>query len=159
MLIRKLISCDAGTSLSISCGLLLVFFSCLVLTPSVIAIAETASTNAQPRYIPPELQVSDPNVRALLDSAKESADLGNDGEYLSSLQKALEASVQQKSVGDKAIIEANLGSYYFAQGKLEDARSEWVKSLSDGIAVSNLVLQADVLVALSSLQQGSSHLD
>src|ERR1019366_4701802 len=139
---------------------ILAFVVCLFsLSPCAIAAPERSPTTPHQRYVPPELQVVDPNVKAYLDSAEESAKLGNDGECLTSLQKALELATKQKSLADKGIVEARLGVYYFTQGKLEDAKSQWVSSLSDGMAVSNLVLQADVLVALAALQQGSGHLD
>jgi len=130
-----------------------------VLSPLAIAAAQTSPTTTPQRYVPPELQIADPNVKAYLDSADKSAKLGNDGECLTSLQKALELATKQKSLADKGIVEDGLAVYYFTQGKLEDARSQWVNSLSDGMAVSNLVLQADVLVALATLQQTSGHLD
>lgn len=129
------------------------------LAPCAIATLETSPATAHQRYVPPELQVADPNVRASLDSAEQLAKLGNDGECLTSLQKALELATKEKSLGDRGIVEDKLAVYYFMQGKLEDAKSQWVNSLSDGMAVSNLVLQADVLVALATLQQVSGHLD
>jgi CHAT domain-containing protein/ATP/maltotriose-dependent transcriptional regulator MalT len=127
-------------------------------SPIAIAAAQTAPT-AHQNYVPPELQVADPNVKAYLDSAEKSAKLGNDGESLTSLQKALELATKEKFLADRGIVEDKLAVYYFTQGKLEDAKSQWVNSLSDGMAVSNLVLQADVLVALATLQQTSGHLD
>jgi CHAT domain-containing protein len=142
-----------------SCPLALVVVYVFLLSSFAIAGAQTSLTAAPQKYVPPELQVADPNVRTYLDSAEKSARLGNDGECLASLQKALELATKQKSLADKGIVEAGLGVYYFARGKLEDAKSQWVNSLSDGVAVSNLVLQADVLVALATLQQGSGHLD
>jgi tetratricopeptide (TPR) repeat protein len=109
--------------------------------------------------VPPELRVTDPGVKALLDSAEKSAKLGNYGECLAALQKALELATKQRFVADKAIVEDKVAVYYFTQGKLEDAKSQWLSSLSDGVAVSNLVLQADVLVALSALSQQGGDLD
>ena len=110
-------------------------------------------------YVPPELQVSDSNIKALLDAAQKSAKLGNYSESLTSLQKALQLAKKQKSLGDRAIVEDWFALYYFTQGRVEDAKVQWLNALSDGMAVSNLVLQADVLVALSALQQVSGHLD
>jgi tetratricopeptide (TPR) repeat protein len=130
-----------------------------LLSPLAIAAAQTPPITTPERYVPPELQVADLNVKAYLDSAEKSAKLGNDGECLTSLQKALELATKQKSLADKGIVEDKLAVYYFTQGKLENAKSQWVNSLSDGMAVPNLVLQADVLVALATLQQVSGHLD
>ncbi|MGA9414186.1 MAG: hypothetical protein WBV60_05800 [Terriglobales bacterium] len=136
--------------------LLFVFF---LLSSFAIAALEASQPATHQKYVPPELQVADPNVKAYLDSAEKAAELGNDGECLTSLQKALELATKRESLADKGIVETRLGVYYFAQGKVEDAKSQWANSLSDGMAVSNLVLQADVLVALAALQQASGHLD
>jgi tetratricopeptide (TPR) repeat protein len=130
-----------------------------LLSALAIAGAQTSPTAAPQKYVPPELQAVDPNVKAYLDSTENSAKLGNDGECLTSLQKALELATKQKSLADKGLVEDTLAVYYFTQGKLEDAKSQWVNPLSDGMAVSNAVLQADVLVALATLQQTSGHLD
>ncbi len=105
------------------------------------------------------MQVVNPDVKSLLDSAEKSAKSGNYGECSSALQKALDLAIEQKSLSDRAIVEDKLAVYYFTQGKVEEAKSQWLNSLSDGTTVSNLVLQADVLVALAALQQVSGHLD
>ncbi len=131
----------------------------LLLSQFAAAAPQASPTTAHKDYVPPELQVTDPNVKAALDSADKSGKLGNYGECLKFLQKALELATSQKSLADRAIVEDKFAVYYFIQGKLEDAKSQWINSLSDGVTVSNLVLQADVLVALSSLQQLSGHLD
>ncbi len=123
------------------------------------ATATAETSNGSRRYIPPELQASDPGIKALLDSAEQSAKQGNYGNCLTSLQKAIELATKEKSTGDKTIVESRLAVYYFTQGKLEKAKSLWLGSLSDGISVSNLVLQADVLVALSALSQQGGNLE
>lgn len=155
---QRLSSCKVS-ALPSSLFALVFAFVCLFLPSPCGAAPETASTAAHERYVPPELQVADPNVKAYLDSAEQSTKLGNDGDCLTSLQKALELATKEKSVADRGIVENKLAVYYFAQGKLEDAKSLWVNSLSDGMEVSNLVLQADVLVALAALQQAGGHLD
>ena len=55
------------------------------------------------------------------------------------------------------MVEDKFAAFYFVQGKLGTQRSQWVNSLSDATAVSNLVLEADVLIALSLLEQASGH--
>jgi tetratricopeptide (TPR) repeat protein len=155
---QRRLDADASTELS-SHFPLLVFVVCFLLL-SLCAVANPQSSDVlQQAYVPPELQVTDPDVKALLDSAEKSAKLGNYGEYLISLQKAFDLATKQKSLPDRGIVEDKIAVYYFTQGKLEDAKSQWLNSLTDGMAVSNLVLQADVLVALSALLQVSGHLD
>jgi CHAT domain-containing protein len=128
----------------------------VVLIPLLCVLDFASAAN---NYVPPELQVADSNIKAFLDSAEKSSKLGEYDDCRTFLEKALELATKQRSVADKAIVEDVLGAYYFAQGKLEGAKSQWLNSLSDGVTVSNLVLQADVLVALSGLQQASGHLD
>jgi CHAT domain-containing protein len=103
--------------------------------------------------------VANSELKSLLDAANHSADLGNYEECFATLQTALDFSTRRNSLGDKAIVEDHLAVAYFTQGKLNDAKSQWLSSLSDGIAVSNLVLQADVLVALSALSQQEGDLN
>jgi CHAT domain-containing protein len=127
---------------------------------SISAIAAPQGGEASRHaYIPTELQVSDPAVKVLVDSAEQSAKVGNYPQCLASLQKALELSTKQKSTGDRAIVESRLAVYYVSQGNLEEAKARWLDSLSDGMAVSNLVLQADVLVALSAMSQQGGNLE
>jgi CHAT domain-containing protein len=136
--------------------LVLVVLYHLLLSQFAVAAPQTT---AHQDYVPPELLVTDPNVKAALESADKSGKLGQYGECLKFLQKALELATSQKALADRAIVEDKFAVYYFTQGKLEDAKAQWINSLSDGVTVSNLVLQADVLVALSALQQISGHLD
>ena len=145
-------SCRVVKSVS---PILVVWLSLLLLC--VMATADPEAPHHA--YVPPELQVADPEIKALLESAENSAKLGNYGEVLAPLEKALELATKLNAVADRAIVEDHLAVYYFTQGKLEDAKSQWLKSLSDGTASSNLVLQADVLVALSALHQSSGHVD
>src|SRR5438093_1150776 len=81
-----------------------------------------------PRYIPPELQVSDPTVKGLLDEATKKTSDGDFTGSFGALQKALELARNHPSAGDKAIIEDLMGVYYFSQGRIEDAKTQWFNS-------------------------------
>ncbi len=94
----------------------------------------------------------------MLDDAEKLANEGNFTGEFDALHKALEGLTRNGSLGDKAILEDHLAVYYFTQGRLEDAKSQWLNSLSDATASANLTLQADVLVALATLQQVTNHL-
>lgn len=143
-----------------SCRLLLiVVIYVLLLSVSSPAASQTSPATTPEQYVPPELQVADPNVKTALDAAEKSANLGNYGECLGYLQKALQLATKQKSPADRAIVENRIAVYYATQGNLQAAKSEWLNALSDGTAVTNLVLQADVLVALSALSQQGGDLD
>ena len=103
--------------------------------------------------VPVELRAADPEVSLLLDAAQSDSDLGNFDAALSKLRTALEVATKKEFVGDKAIAEANLAGAYFALGKIDDALGLYRVSLEDSVAAANFVLQADVLVTLSTLPQ------
>jgi CHAT domain-containing protein len=107
-------------------------------------------------YVPPELQAFDPEVKAYLDSAEKSDQEGNYAESFQQLQKALDLCTRKGLVADRALTEAKLGVALFVQGKLDDAKQQWVRSLSDSVSTSNLVLQADVLVAISIMAEAAT---
>ena len=109
--------------------------------------------------IPSELQVSDPNIKRILDDVDSSTALGKRADCPPYFARAIDLATRDKSLADRGIVEDKFAAYYFTQGKLDDAKSQWIRSLSDGVAVSNLVLQADDLVALSGLEQASGHPD
>src|ERR1035438_2066659 len=105
---QRLISREANAPPSSFCCLVLVVAYLFLLSPRAIAAPETSPTTAHQSYVPPELQVADPSVKAYLDSAEKSAKLGNDGECLTFLQKALELATKQRSPADKGIVEDTL---------------------------------------------------
>ncbi len=109
--------------------------------------------------VPPELQASDPDVKAYLDSAKK---LQQDGDYagvFQQLQKALVLCTQKGLLADKALLEAKLAVAYFVQGKLEDAKQQFLSAFEDSAKTGNPVLQADTLIALSSPARASGKMD
>jgi CHAT domain-containing protein/tetratricopeptide (TPR) repeat protein len=124
----------------------------LIAPKSILAQGATPA-----EYVPPELQVSDVDVKAFVDSGSQAARNGSYDELVSQLQRALELCVKKGFVADKAIVEEDVAAAYFAQGKLDEAKKHWLSALSDGVEASNLVLQADVLVALSSLSQAGGN--
>ena len=109
----------------------------------------------QKDYLPPELQASDPQVKAYLDAATNSADNGDYSEASQQLQKALDFCAKNSFLGDQALIEARLSSAYFLQGKLEDAKRYRLSSFTDSLKTNNLVLQSDNLAALAAIAQVS----
>jgi len=116
------------------------------------------SSEAKKAYSPPELQLSDPDIKALQESASNAASEGRYSEAIGLLQKALLQCTNKGLTADRGIIEDTLASAYFSQGKLQDARDLWANALSDGIKSSNLGLQADALVAMAALAQATGNL-
>jgi hypothetical protein len=75
-----------------------------IVTTIVIVLVSTLSlcqeaTESSKRYVPPEFQPSDAEVKALIDSATESAANGKYSERTQSLQKAL-ARCEEKGFSD-----------------------------------------------------------
>jgi CHAT domain-containing protein/uncharacterized protein HemY len=132
------------------------FLVLMMMFPSSTFAQQTAEGPQD--YVPPELQASDPEIKAYLDTAEKLSREGNYSESFQQLQKTLGVCTGKGLVADKALIEAKLGVASFVQGKLDDAKEYWVHSLSDSQSASNLVLQADVLVAISSMAQGAGNL-
>lgn len=100
--------------------------------------------------IPPELTPADPEIRALLafESCKPNGDAWTD-----MLEKALELANQRGLVGDRALLEASVASADFVQGNAEQAFLLFQKALQDSIDAKRQVLQADILISLSSEAQ------
>jgi len=128
----------------------------LPLITSMFLFGQGTSDRPQ-EYVPPEMQAGDPQVKSHLDSAKQAIKSGNYTESMAQLQRALEVCLKKGIVADKAIIEDSLAVAYFRQGDLNSAKKQWINALSDGVDVSNLVLEADVMVALSSLSQAAGN--
>lgn len=109
---------------------------------------------AQPsRDIPPQEQAADPQVRSLLESAVK---LSEQGDYTASFQQlrnGLDLTIARGLLSDRAILEAKLGASYLLRGNVPGAREQWRNAYSDAVKTDNLVLQADVLVSISSTSQ------
>lgn len=132
-------------------------FTALILFACVLA-ASAQQPSANPRdYTPPELQATGPHVKALIDGAEAAAEDGNYPESLQKLQQALEFCAEKKFLGDQSLVEARLAAGYFMRGRLEQAKRLWLNALSGSIRTGNLVLQADILVSLSSMAQSSGN--
>jgi hypothetical protein len=129
----------------------LVLSACVCLLLSLVAHAQKEP--AANRYTPPELQASDQEVRNLLTSAESKSDSGDYESAFADAKAALELAKKKGLVGDRAITEDSVAVGYFVLGKVDDALRLYRASLQDAIDSSNIVLQADVLVALSTLPQ------
>ena len=123
---------------------------CLLLATCTPGWAQEAKSPQD--YVPPELQASDAEVKAYLDTADRLAKEGKYTEAFQQLQQALGLCVQKK-LPDKALLEAKLATAHFVLGNAEAARQHWLTALNDSGTSGNLVLQADTLVALSSMSQ------
>jgi len=138
--------------------LVLAFVSLLVALASPLSLS--GQTEKAPQdYVPSELQASDPDVKAYLDSVEKLQQDGNYADGFQQLQKALDLCTQKGLFADKALLEAKLAVAYFVQGKLEDANQQFLNSFADSTKTGNLVLQADTLIALTALAQASGKMD
>ncbi len=125
--------------------------ACLCLVFCLTAYSQQAPVPKP--YVPPELQAGDQDVRSLLTSAKSKAEAGEYESAFADSQSALELAEKKGLLGDRAIAEAYVAQGYFASAKLDDSFKYYRASLQHALETSNLVLQADVLVALSALPQ------
>jgi len=138
--------------------LVLAFVSLLMALASPLSLS--GQTEKAPQdSVPPELQASDPDVKAYIDSAEKLQQDGNYADGFQQLQKALDLCTQKGLLADKALLEAKLAVAYFVQGKLEDANQQFLNSFADSTKTGNLVLQADTLIALTALAQASGKMD
>jgi tetratricopeptide (TPR) repeat protein len=105
------------------------------------------------REIPEELQARDPEIRNLLQSVRSDYDAGDYQAAFSKAKTALALAEKKNLVGDKALAEEAVAIGYFYSGDLNHSIKQYRASLQDAVDSSNLVLQADVLVALSTSPQ------
>ena len=122
---------------------------CLVLSPA----ARSQQPPVARPYIPSELQASDQEVRELLAAAESKSEAGEYETAFADSKAALELAEKKGLLGDRAIAEESVATGYFASGKLDESLKLYQASLQHAIDSSNLVLQADALVALSTLPQ------
>jgi CHAT domain-containing protein/tetratricopeptide (TPR) repeat protein len=106
-----------------------------------------------PTTVIPELTATDPDIRALLSPVDGSCKQQNPDESLDRLKKALRAFDGRGLVGDRALVEAALGSVLTGQGNLEMASLAFQRALEDAKEAKNEVLEADMLIAIASEAQ------
>ncbi len=132
-------------------GAVLCLVLCLLLSLGEACAFTEPASKQQEEYIPPELQASDPQVKSYIDASYKLAQQANYAEAFQQLQKALDFCSRKGLVADQALLEAKIAGAYFVQGKLEESKQHWGAAYSDALKTQNLVLQADTLVALSSM--------
>ncbi len=100
--------------------------------------------------IPAELMPADPEIRALLafETCKP-----NGAVWTEKLEKALQMANSRGLVGDRAVLEASLASAVFVQGNAGQAVLLFQKALQDSMDAKRQILQADILISLSSEAQ------
>jgi len=140
---------NASVGLTSPLVLIVFLFFCFLLLPAAAAQQPAASV----RYRPPQLQANDQGVAALLKSAETKSDAGDYDGAFSDCKTAVELADKKGLVADRGIAEDTVAVAYFEQGKLDEAEKFFQASLQDATDSSNLVLQADVLVALSGYPQ------
>jgi tetratricopeptide (TPR) repeat protein len=102
--------------------------------------------------IPAEFLPDDPEIRTLLGFDNRSCK-PSDPNWADKLQKALEIANTRGLMSDRAIVEAALASSQVVQGQTDQAFLLFQKALQDSIETKRQVLQADILVSLSSESQ------
>ncbi|MBZ5646000.1 MAG: CHAT domain-containing protein [Acidobacteriia bacterium] len=114
----------------------------------LVALAAGEDTR-KPRYIPPELKASDPEVRRLLEQAQVDANKGDFQQAILAVEEATRVASAKKLVADMAIAEEAMVSTSLVAGDLEKARAVAQKALEDARSSNNLVVEASVLDSLA----------
>ncbi len=128
------------------------FFAFAVFLASVLPIR--GQQLPRPTYNKPaELQATDPEIRTMLDDTRSACDQANLNDTVERVQKALRIADNRGLVGDRALAEAMLASAYIGQAEIELAFTTFQKALQDAIDSKNGVLEADILISLSSEAQ------
>ena len=102
-------------------------------------------------YEPPELQFTDPEIKAVVDSTKSMQQNGEYEAVTRELQNALQLSIRKKLRTDRALLEALLARVSILRGDLTAAKSYLISAEGVASDVGNLVLEAHVLASLSDL--------
>jgi CHAT domain-containing protein len=110
-------------------------------------------------YVPNEMQVADPEVKTYLDSADSQEKDGDYEQAFLQLEKAFDLCVKKDLHSDKAILEATIAAAYVVRGDIDHAKQFWLSADTDSVAVGNLVLQADALMALSGIARSYQKMD
>jgi CHAT domain-containing protein len=105
---------------------------------------------AQQKYIPPELQAVDPEVREALTAARTRLEAGDLVGAESEVKSAIEIAAAKGLESDKALAEENKALLFFAKGKLSECKLMFSEALQH--ATSSPALQADILTALASFE-------
>lgn len=134
------------------------WLSSILLIGFLTSVAFGQQRSDTDRYLPAELQAGDPDIRKLLREAISDYDSGQDEAGLPKAKAALELAEKKHFVGDKALAEEVVAVGYFRSGNLDESMRSYRASLQDAMQSSNLVLQADVLVGLSTSSQQQQNL-
>jgi len=121
----------------------------LCVTASVSIPCHCQTPSPINRDIPVEFQPADPEIKTLFDEARSATDIGNYDVGFSKAKMALDLAEKKGLIGDRALAEEMVAVGYLDLGKMPDSMNLFHASLQDAVDSSNLVLQADVLVALA----------
>ena len=104
-------------------------FICVCLCLVLSLTARSQQPPVPRRYIPPELQASDQEIRKLLTAAESKSEAGEYESAFADSRAALELAEKKGLVGDRAIAEESVASGYFASGKLDESLKLYQASL------------------------------
>ena len=105
------------------------FLNCVCLCLVLSLTARSQQPPVARRYIPPELQASDQEIRKLLMAAESKSEAGENESALADSRAALELAEKKGLVGDRAIAEESVASGYFASGRLDESFKLYQASL------------------------------
>jgi hypothetical protein len=123
-------------------------------TLSSTSFGQSPRRNAKTLTLPAELTPADPEIRLMLGVDDTPCKAPNVNERVETLRKAMEIAEARGLIGDRAVIEEALASTRLAQGNAEEAFLLFQKALQDSIDARRPILQADILISLTSESLG-----
>jgi CHAT domain-containing protein len=118
-----------------------------------LAVWPSHAQRLPPAAVPPELQLSDPEIRGLIELADSSCSGNSPQAVTSKIRRAIDLSRQKGLIGDRAVLEASLASLAIGQGKVDDGKDLLQQALQDSIDSGRRVLEVDILTSIASLVQ------
>lgn len=125
----------------------------IVLTFAAPSYCDSKSIARQ--EIPVELRASDPEIKALIDTAADKWDLGDLEGALQVARKAWDLCQSRNLESDLPIAGLELSALSISKGDIDVARDLLNKSLEAAAERSNVVLEAQILVSLAGLREMS----
>lgn len=128
-----------------------VFIGILIFAFGVPAYCKSKSIARQ--EVPVELQPSDPEIQALIDSSEDKTDLGDLEGALQLATKAWDICQKRGLESDLPVAALNLAALYISKGDIDVARDLINKALESAAERSDPALEAEVLISLAALRE------
>jgi len=116
--------------------LLMITWFALIL-PSCTSYADIPTDSVL--YLPPALQVTDPELKKTIDQVDLLYRNGDDKGVIDLLQGALNISIARSLRSDKAVLEDRIARYYILQADLEDGKTSLLHAEEESLSLQNQI--------------------